>query len=54
MRRFIMLSVLCTLALTASSSAKRRDALQLAANVLGAHAVKTLQFSGTGMTFTAG
>src|SRR5947207_3606334 len=54
MRRFIILSVACILTLTVSSSAKRRDALQLAANVLDAHAVKTLQFSGTGMTFTVG
>jgi hypothetical protein len=54
MRRFIILSVVCILALTASSSAKRRVALHIDANALGANAVKSLQFSATGMTFSVG
>jgi hypothetical protein len=54
MRRFAILSGAIVLALAPSVCAQQHDALKSAADALGANHIKTLQFTGSGATFSAG
>jgi hypothetical protein len=52
-RRFITLTA-GVVALATKSFARERDAIEVAANRLGADRIATLRFAGSGATFTTG
>lgn len=54
MRNFAAITVACFLALAGAPSARQTDALQAAADVLGAAKLRTLQFTGWGAYFYVG
>lgn len=54
MRRFASFSGAIVLALAPAISAQQRDALKSAADALGVDHIKTLQFTGSGATFSVG
>src|SRR5436309_7590435 len=54
MRTIKILAIVGILTFVSVSSAQQRDAVQAAANALGAANIKTLQFTGSGRNFSVG
>src|SRR5207244_1045208 len=54
MRKFMTLGAACVLVLTAALSAQQADAVKAAGDALGVAGIKTLQFTGSGRTFSVG